>query len=93
MPSSCGDDEKIGMKLPSAIAANNARARNDLARFGEQNLGVLLRVQQPGEGRRVGGGRERRCGDLLQQRLEDVVIRAVNDGDVHCSIAQSPRRV
>ena len=83
-----GDDEKIIMQLAPVVAPDDSRVGDDLARLGEQDFGVPLRVQQPADRRRDVGRRERRRRDLIQQRLEDVMIRPIDHRDVYGGIAQ-----
>jgi hypothetical protein len=63
------------------------------ARLGQQHLGVLLAPQDPSDRRRDvtrGQGRHR---NLVQQRLEDVVVAAIENGDTHRGPVQRAGRV
>src|SRR5437867_2234580 len=93
MTSARGNDEKIVMQRLAAVAEYDVLVGKDLARLGEQHLGVLLRAQQPSDRRGDVARRERRRGHLVEQRLKDVMVRAIDDGDVDGGIAQRPRGV
>ncbi len=67
--------------------------RNDLGDIGEEHLGVLLPSKQPADRRGNVGGGDRRCRHLIQQRLEDVVVRTIQHRQIDGRIAKRACRV
>ena len=65
----------------------------DATDLGEQHFDILLTPQDPPDRRGNVSRRQRRGGDLIQQRLEDVVIPAVEEGDLHVDTLKCTRRV
>src|SRR6185437_13280479 len=61
--------------------------------FAEQYVGVFLAAKEPADRRGDVGRREHRRRDLVEQRLEDVMIRAVDDGDIDGRVLERARGV
>ena len=79
-------DDQIVVRQPLVIVAAHPRGSPaagliDRAHLGEQDLDVLLAPQDPADGRRDVAGRKRRHRHLVEQRLEDVMIPAVENRD------------
>src|SRR4051812_10866045 len=72
---------------------NGARFDVGSLHGGEQDFGVLETPYQPADRREDVGRRQRRGRDLIEQRLEDMVIGAVDERDVDRRIAQLTRGV
>jgi hypothetical protein len=59
----------------------------------QHHLGISLPPQDPPDRRGNVPRRERRRRHLIQQRLEHVIIPAIDDGHPHRSAPERPRRV
>lgn len=67
--------------------------RIDLARVGQQHVDVLLVAQDPADRRRDVAGRQRRGGHLVQERLKEMVVVAIEQRDARRRAGKRPRRV
>ena len=65
-------------------------ARHD---FGEQHLNIFLFAQNPADRRRDVAGRQGRGRDLIEKRLEQVVVVTVEQRDAHVSASEPARGV
>jgi hypothetical protein len=75
-----------------AVDDEHAVGEPDRRRLAEQDLGVALRAQHLAD-RRCDVGRAERSGrDLVEQRLEQVVVAAIDDQHVDRRATQRPRR-
>ena len=61
--------------------------------FGQQHVGIALAPQDVADGRGDVGGREICSRHLIEQWLKDIMVVAVNDGDVSRGLAQLQRRL
>ena len=68
-------------------------ATSMLAHVGEQHRDVLLVAQHPPDRRGDVARRQRRRRDLVQQRLEEMVVVAVDQRDADRRARERPRRV
>jgi hypothetical protein len=59
----------------------------------QEHLDVLLPAQDPADGRRDVAGRQRRRRNLVEQRLEDVVIVPIDERHANGRPRQGARRV
>jgi hypothetical protein len=77
-----------------ALIEEHAPARHvDVTYVREQHRDVLLAAQHPPDRRCDVARRQRRRSDLIQQRLEQMVIVAVEERDTDRGIGERPRRV
>ena len=75
------DDEVVVLEL--AVAQDHQPARGvDRGRLGEPDAEVALLSQNPADRRRDVAGREPGGRDLIEQRLEDVMVVPVDERDV-----------
>src|SRR5579863_2995156 len=85
-----GDDERV--VFGGAVAEDDAAIGGvNLHGLAEQYLRVFLALEDIAQRRGDIAGRKRAGGDLVEQRLEEVVIVAVNERDFHGRAAQSLR--
>ena len=77
--------DQVVVRQPLAVAGGTIREDElfagliDRAHLGEEDLDVPLPPQDPADGRRDVAGRERGHRHLVEQRLEDVMVPAVED--------------
>ena len=76
----------VGQHEPPARLVDGAHVR-------EEDLHVRLAPQDPSDGRRDVPRRERRHRHLIEQRLEDVMVAAVDDRDAKRGTAQGAGRI
>ena len=94
VPRSGGDDEIVVRDLERlGVDHDDPPLRIHSLRLGEQDGGVRLVPQQPADRRRDVGRGEGGRGDLVQQRLEEVVVRAIEHDELHVRSPECPRRV
>ena len=76
------EDEVVVRQAAVGAARPRAPPRRSPHRLGEQHAGVRLAPQDRAD--RVGdvAGRQRRRRDLVEERLEEVVVAAIDDGDL-----------
>jgi hypothetical protein len=65
----------------------------DTGGFGQQHLDVLLAPENPANRRRDVSRRQRSHRDLIQQRLEHVMVPPIHDRDLNRLAAQRTRRI
>ena len=63
----------------------------DVHRFAEKNLGVFLAAENRAQGRSDFAGREGAGGDLVEERLEEVEVALIDEGDLGVGAFQSAR--
>ena len=69
------------------------RDRIDPAHLGEQDLNVLLPSKDPADGRRDIAWRQRGGRDLIEQRLKQVIVVAIEDRDPNGRAVECARRI
>ncbi len=90
-----GDDEVVVIEQHVLFAVRHpaephAPLRDvELRRLGEQDARVLLAVQDPSQRRGDLGSREPAGRDLVDERLEQVVVLAIDEGDVDIGAPQA----
>ena len=72
---------------------NEALVRIDATDLRHQHRGVLLPAQDVTNRPRHIGGRERRGGDLIEERLEAVVVLLVDQNDIERRAGERFRRI
>src|SRR5947209_14369208 len=82
MPGTGGHDEIFIIQLPPVVAQYHASIRIDPHDFREEHLGIRLLSDEPPNGRADVSRRERRRRYLIEERLKNMVIRAVDNRDV-----------
>ena len=85
-----GEDQVVVVE--AALVEHEATLRDvDAVDAGQDGAGVVLVADDGAD--RVGdvAGVEGRRRDLVQQRLEQVVVAAIDDGDAHAFLAQRAR--
>ena len=87
------NDQIVVGQLGAARQYGDAPLRVDLLHLGHQDFRILLLAEKPPNGRGDVRRRERRGRDLIQQRLEDVMIRTIDDCDVSVRVAELARGV
>jgi hypothetical protein len=80
----CGHDEVV-VGDRSFVEGDGLRLDVHTARLGQEHARVHLVSQHPADGSRDVSGRQTRRGDLIEERLEEVVIPAIEQRDVHRS--------
>ena len=86
--------DQVVVRQPLAVAGGTIREDElfagsiDRAHLGEEDLDVSLPPQDPADGRRDVAGRERGHRHLIEQRLEDVMIPAVENGEPNARAPQ-----
>ena len=95
VPRAGGDDEIIIIELVGRPRSRTTRASDRCASLRSSAPRCSLLAQQPADRRRDVARRQRRRRDLIEQRLEDVVVGAIDDRDVDGRVcaARAPRRV
>ena len=88
-----GNDEKIVMALASVGACHDSRSRIDRSHFAKNDLGVLLIAEQPAAWRRDVTWSQCRGGDLIEQRLKDVMVRSIDERHVGIGVLEGASRV
>ena len=86
-----GRDDEVVVRDRALVEGDGPRGRIDGARLGEQHADVLLLPQDPPDRRRDVAGREARRRHLVEQRLKQVVIAAVEQRDAHRRALQGLR--
>ena len=89
MPDAGGDDEAVVCHPAAVLEADATAGGIEVHGLAEQDLDVGLAAQERPQ--RLGdlGGRQRSGGDLVEQRREQVVVVAVDEGDAHGRVAQA----
>ena len=87
-----GDDQVVVADL--AVGQHDAPGRRiDRDGLAQDDLHVLLVPEDPADRRRDVARVERGGRDLVEQRLEQVMVAAVDQGDIHRRPAKSPGRL
>ena len=86
------DDEKVVAQRTIGECESLDR-RIDRDHICEQHLGVALATQDPADRRRDVTRRQRRRRYLIQQRLEDVMVAAIDERDLHGRPPERPRGI
>jgi hypothetical protein len=86
-----GRHDQVVVAELAFVQQRPARRGVDGAHVPEQHPAVALAAQDHADRRRDLRGREARRGDLVEQRLEHVVVLAVHERDVH-GRAREPAR-
>ena len=85
-----GDDQVVVFHRP--VRGDHAPARDiNALRLGQYHLGVFLVAQDVAQRFRDVRRRERRGRDLIEQRLEEVMILAIEERDAHADLAERLR--
>ena len=88
----CGQNERVVWQGVAIFEQNAMCAFVDAGHRGEQGGDVMARAQQvpdrPGDFRRC----KRGCCDLIEQRLKQVMVAAVDERDVHRCACEVVRR-
>ena len=88
------DDQIVVVRAtPSASVQALRRAGSIATDIAEQHFDVALTAQDPADRRRDVAGRQRRRRHLIQQRLEDVMVAAIDERDPHRRPPQRARGV
>src|SRR5512146_1219198 len=92
--SSAGRDDQIVIgKIGATLEANATRLKTKSNYFVQQHLDISVAPQDtPDRGRDVAGRKSRRR-DLVQQRLEGVVILAIDQHHIDRLVPETPRGV
>ena len=89
-----GGDDQVVVRDGAARIDEHATSRDVHGmRAREQDPDVLLTAQDPPDGRRDVGGRQRRGRDLIEQGLEEVIVVAIDQRDPHRRAGQRARGV
>ena len=79
-----GADDEIVVLVLAALARGHLPSLDvDVRDFFHEHRRALMVAQQPANGRRDVGGRERRRRHLIEQRLEEMMVRAIEHEHVH----------
>src|SRR5438105_963049 len=88
-----GGEDQIVVREIAVSEMDDLRAEIDRLRLAEDDVRVFLPPKDRADGVRDDGWIERRRGHLVEQRLEDVVVAAIDERDRHRRVAQRLRRV
>jgi hypothetical protein len=92
---SCSDHEKIVFEFsianPRANNFDRASDKTDALNLGEQHAEIFLFRLELTDRRRYLGGRQDSRGDLIQERLKDMVIASVDQRDFDIGSLERPR--
>ena len=90
VPRACSDHEKVVVQRP--VRCDDSLVRDvDALRFAEDHLRIFLIAQNVTQRLRDVRGRERRRRHLIQQRLEEMMILAIQKREPHIRFLQSFR--
>ena len=79
--------------ISPSVRMSRLAARSIAGGLGEQHLDVALPPQDPADRRGDVPRRQRRHRDLIQQRLEDMMVAPIDQRDPHRRAAQRPRGI
>ena len=88
-----GHDQVVVRNLGAVRQMHGMLRGLDAIDLAEQNLDVPLSSQDPSDGRRDVARRQPGRRDLIEERLKDVMIAAIDDGDVDGGAAQCARGI
>ena len=83
------DDQPVVVERAAVGELDASRGDIDARRIREQHSHVPDAAQDPADRRGDVAGRERRGRDLIQQRLEDVMVTAIDQRDANVRVAKS----
>ena len=87
-----GDDQAVVADLLAAVQRQLAPLGVDLGHLGHRHADVGLLAQHAADRGRAVAHRQHAGGELVEQRLEQVVVRAVDERDVDVGLAAAPAR-
>ncbi len=87
-----GDDQRV-IRLAAVLEVYEPAVEVEADRLGEQDASVLLTLEHVAERRGDVGRREAAGRHLVEQRLEQVEVAAINQRHAHVGLAQRLRRV
>ena len=86
-------DDALAIRRRILTAFERAEAERDPARLRQQHVHVAVALHDAADGRGDVGRGQPGGGDLVEQRLEDVMIPPIQQRHAHRCAAERPRRV
>ena len=84
-----GQDQAVVVEPLAAVEDDLTAIDVDIGHLGHQHAGVRLALEHLADRRRHVAGAQPARGDLVDQRLEEVMVPTVDDGDIHIGVSET----